>query len=162
MALDKSKLKEGFLNLFGTGSSPAFPASADEAGQKWAEIISDYSSDGTASGIPVSVSPAAQSTLALALTAAFSTVPGTPSTVAQNMTTALTPFWATVTVSGAVPPTGLATGGPALLAGLTAIFSFVGGTADSKAEEISNALDTYTKLVQYSFAGPPPYVAFVV
>jgi hypothetical protein len=157
MALDDAALKASILAIL-DGSVPLPSAAA--AGDAWGEALHAYSVAGVIvnpapPGIPSTGLPAALPALKASLGAAFSGSPGTPSGVAGAITSAFTTYWATAVFAGATPPT-LPTGGGALTSTLTSIFSFVGGTHDSKATEMRDALAAFTKLVSAVFPGPAP------
>lgn len=138
-----------------SGVIPAPTAAA--AGAAWADCYSVYTTTGEANAVPVVVPAPATSALGSALGAAFSTLPGLPATVASDVASALSVFWAACTVAGMISPPVAAAGLPALIATLTAIFFFIGGTHASKANDIGTALDVFTKAVVVTFPGPSPF-----
>lgn len=162
MALDDVGLKSDIEEILdGTVPLPDVEA----AGVAWGDVFEDYASTGRIENPPLTFIPpvitgASVTALKSALEAAFSTLPGVPATVAGAITAALTAFW-TATTFSASP--GVATGGPALTTALTAIFLDVGGTHDSKAAAIRDAIAEYTKLVSVTYSGPvPPAGTFFV
>lgn len=155
MALNDTQLKADILDIL---DGTVAMASATDAGNAWGDAIHSYSVAGVVvnpAPIPSTGLPAALPALKTTLGAAFSTLPGTPATVASNITAALNTYWVAAVFAGATPPTA-PTGGAALISTLTSIFSFVGGTHDSKATELRDAIAAYTKLVSAVFPGPAP------
>src|SRR5512137_1230670 len=119
MSLDDSTLQADLLDIL-SGTVPL--ASAAEAGSAWGQALHDYSVAGvivnpSPPGIPSTGLPAALPALQDALGAAFSTLPGNPSTVASNIASALVAYWATAVFAGATPPT-IPTGASALVLAL--------------------------------------------
>ena len=147
--LNSATLKEDLAKMFGRDSSRDYPSTVQQAGQKWAEAIDTYSKGGTVNGSPVNVPGSSVSLLAQALIAGFSTLPGNPATVAQTISSALAAYWVTVTVPAQVAPP-IPVGAPILVAQLMAIFTVAGGTAQTKANEIADAIDVYTKAIVYT------------
>lgn len=157
MSLNDTQLYNDILAIL-DGSVPV--ADATEAGAAWGDALHDYSVDGVVENpaltfIPVVGLDLSVDALKLALRDAFSTIPGSPATVAADMTSAFSAYWLTGTFA-AIPP--VAVGAPALTAALTAILSQVSAidTHVSKATEISNALTAFVKALTVTYPGPTP------
>lgn len=157
MALDDAALKTSIQNLL-DGTVPM--TTVTDAGNAWGDALHNYSVDGVVENPALTFISSTGLDLALpalksALIAAFSTLPGNPASVASSITAAFSTYWTAAVFAGATPPS-VPTGGPALTASLTSIFSFVGGSHDTKSTEIRDAIAAFTKAVQVVFPGPVP------
>jgi len=157
MALDDPTLKTDLRDLL--DGTIAYPATAALAGPNWATVYGDYALTGTANAVsPVEVA-GARATMGTSIGAGFA-AGGGGAAVAAAITAALDAYWtAGITFAGAISPP-VPTGSVALTAALTLIFSVIGGTHDSKATEVRDAMAAYTKLVKVTFPGPADF--FVV
>jgi len=158
MALDPNKLKANIKNLLIEKAE-----TYDDAAQNWVDAYVDYAGDALGFIYSPTIPASAKTAMKSSLETAFSNISDVPPpTAAIAMATAianaLTVFWLTPPiVFSLVPPVAvsLVAGTAALIIALTAIFIVVGGTEDSKAQEISSAIDTFTKLVWVTNATLP-------
>lgn len=167
MALDKSILKSGILDLSG---GPNYPQDTTEAAQRWASMYSTYAATAvapagpTATPVPASLE-AAEALLAGNLKVAFEF--GNAASAAQAMALAFDAFWMAPPVAFLPAPPALlgavtaSTGAPVLQTLLASLTPYEpDGTTpvsvDGVATKVSDALDTFTKLVIVTSPLPPP------
>lgn len=154
MALDTAGLLTSITNLL-NGVTP-YPPGAAGAGTNWSDANGVYSLTGSANAVPAVEAPGQRSALATGLQSAFSTISSNPAqagVTASNIVLALDAYWVAMLFAGQTIPPIPTAGSPILAASLTAIFGVVGGTHASKALQIRDAIDLYTKAVVVTF-GP--------
>lgn len=131
----------------------ATPTVADAA-LDWANAYHAFAKTGQANGVPAVIADAARDALAASLTSAFGA--GSAGGASSGLQGSLDAYWLLATFVGMVAPP-VPGGGVGLISDLTGIFGSVGGTHDSKAGEVRDALLTYTNAVLVTFPPGTPF-----
>jgi len=163
MVLDPNKLKTNIKNLL-TEKAETY----EDAAQNWVDAYVDYAGDAKGFIYSPTIPDSAKIAMKDTLKTYFENVDaGTAALAALAMANALTLFWLTPPiVFSVVPPVAVNPLTPpatsVLISALTAIFMVIGGTEDSKAQQISSAIDTFTKTVWVINTTPPGTTAMLI
>jgi hypothetical protein len=163
MPLNGSSLSDALSNLF--QGQPPYPATATEAGNKWANAYRTYAANALAattapsSALLIAAESKLANSLAGAFTAAQQAGPGGIAVLTPLMDVAFVAFWMTPPVVFAAPPPPA----PATMAGVVSVAVpgvlttglagvFVAGaapgvTVTQQAQAIATVLDTWTRTV---------------
>jgi hypothetical protein len=161
MPLKKDDLAGQLKDLF--KGKPTYPVDVGEAGNRWASAYRSYAEKAMAG--PTSPDPAkvstAESALADALAKGFTAAAGAGGVTALTtaMSVAFPAFWTAISFIGpsvtGVVSQALPGALPGLLAAAFAVGLMPGATAESQANVIASALDTWTRTVMVINTTPP-------
>lgn len=131
-----------------------------DAGRLWGAAYDIFARTGAVAGIPVIFLPPATLKLQQDFGDAFKTLPGVPLTVATQLATAMTTYWATGTVVGMLSPPAAAASVPIFIPLCVKAMLDRTGTAQSKADDFAAAFYAFTAAVVVSM--PPAGVTVPV